>query len=306
MKFSIYQSSRQGGRRYNQDRVAYSYSKEALLLLVADGMGGHFHGEIAAQMTVQLIADMFQHHARPLIRDPLFFLDEAMHKAHEAISDYSHENELLESPRTTCVAAIIQRNIAYWAHVGDSRLYFFRKGRLVTRTMDHSRVQLLFDQGKITEAQMSSHPDRNKIYNCLGGSSPPEVELSKRVVIEPGDTMLLCSDGLWGTLTINEIGSILNAYPLDQAIPELMDHAELRGGQDGDNLSGIAMTWGGQGRSRDATGISTEAMPLDRITTRLEELHAPQSVAGEAAVVSDDDIEKAIAEIQLAIHKYSK
>src|SRR5574340_539350 len=109
MKFSIYQSSRQGGRKYNQDRVAYSYSKEALLMVVADGMGGHFHGEIAAQITVQLIAEMFQKQARPVLRDPLMFLDMAMHGVHSAIGDYSNENELLESPRTTCVAAVIHR-----------------------------------------------------------------------------------------------------------------------------------------------------------------------------------------------------
>jgi serine/threonine protein phosphatase PrpC len=248
---------------------------------------------------------MFQKQAHPTLRDPLFFLDHAMHAVHDAISDYSAENELLESPRTTCVAAVIQRDMAYWAHVGDSRLYFFRQGRLVTRTQDHSRVQQLFDQGRITEAQMTTHPERNKIYNCLGGMIPPEVELSRRMPIESGDILMLCSDGLWGSLSANEIGAILNAYPLDQAIPELMDHAELRGGQDGDNLSAIAMTWGGQGNTQSAGGVSTEMMPLDSFTTQLDALHAPRAKAGEAPV-TDEDIEKAIAEIQLAIKKYSK
>lgn len=305
MKFSIYQSSRQGGRKYNQDRVAYSYSKESLLMVVADGMGGHFHGEIAAQITVQLIAEMFQKQARPILRDPLMFLDMALLGVHNAISDYSNENDLLESPRTTCVAAVIQRDMAYWAHVGDSRLYFFRKGRLLARTQDHSRVQQLFDQGRITEAQMTTHPERNKIYNCLGGMANPDVELSKRMPVEEGDVLMLCSDGLWSMLTANEIGSILNAYPLEHAIPELMDHAELRGGQDGDNLSAIAMTWGGHGNTQAAGGISTEAMPLDSFTTQLDMLHGAREIPGEAPV-SDDDIEKAIAEIQLAIKKYSK
>lgn len=275
-------------------------------MVVADGMGGHFHGEIAAQMTVQLVAEMFQKQAHPTLRDPLFFLDQAMHAVHEAISDYSAENELLESPRTTCVAAVIQRNMAYWAHVGDSRLYFFRQGHLVTRTQDHSRVQQMFEQGLITEEQMTSHPERNKIYNCLGGMMPPEVELSRRTPIEAGDVLMLCSDGLWGSLSVNEIGAILNTYPLDQAIPELMDHAEFRGGQEGDNLSAIAMAWGGQqGGAQAAGGVSTEMMPLDSFTTQLDSLHAPSLKSGEE-IVSDDDIEKAIAEIQLAIKKYSK
>ena len=195
--------------------------------------------------------------------------------------------------------------MAYWAHVGDSRLYFFRHGRLVTRTQDHSRLQQLFEQGHITEAQMITHPDRNKIYNCLGGMMPPEVELSRRMSIEAGDILMLCSDGLWGSLSVNEIGSILNTYPLDQAIPELMDHAEFRGGQDGDNLSAIAMTWGGQGSAQSAGRVSTEMMPLDSFTTQLDVLSVLRDAPG-AAPVSDEDIEKAIAEIQAAIQKYSK
>jgi hypothetical protein len=105
---------------------------------------------------------------------------------------------------------------------------------------------------------------------------------------------------------VNEIGAILNTYPLEQAIPELMDHAEFRGGQDGDNLSAIAMTWGGQGHAQQSTGgVSTEMMPLDSFTTQLDALSVLRDAPG-AAPVSDDDIEKAIAEIQAAIKKYSK
>lgn len=304
MKFSIYQSSRQGGRKYNQDRLAYSYSKEALLMVVADGMGGHFHGEVAAQITAQLIAENFQKQSRPLLRDPQHFLTTALHSAHNAICDYAEDNDLLESPRTTCVACVVQRDFAYWAHVGDSRLYLFRDGRLVTRTQDHSKVQQLFEQGRITEAQMTTHPERNKIYNCLGGPVPPEVELSPKTPIQDGDTVLMCSDGLWGMLSANEIGSILSTYPLDKAIPELLDHAEFRGGQDGDNLSAIAMTWGGKTPPESAPAVSTASMPLDGFTTQMAEFDVAR-VAGETTF-SDDDIERAIAEIHLAIKKYSK
>lgn len=177
MKFSIYQTSRQGGRRYNQDRVAYAYSRESLLMVVADGMGGHFHGEVAAQIAVELVSEMFRKQADPVLRDPSAFLKASVHQAHEAIFNYTTENDLPDFPRTTCVACVIQNDSAFWAHVGDSRLYHFRRGRLVARTRDHSRVQQLLDLGRITEAQMSTHPERNKIYNCLGGEHPPEVEL---------------------------------------------------------------------------------------------------------------------------------
>ncbi len=306
MKFAIFQQSRQGGRKYNQDRVAYSYSKDAVLMVVADGMGGHFHGEVAAQITVQMIADMFQKHAQPHIKDPHRFLSAAMISGHEAILDYTEKHQLLESPRTTCVAAIVQQGHAYWAHVGDSRLYFFRGMRLVTRTKDHSKVQQLFDQDKISEAEMYTPPERNKIYNCLGGFLPPEIELGKRTPIRDGDTLILCSDGVWSVLSETEIASIIDTYTITRAVPELLDHAEFRGGEDGDNLSVVGMTWGephNRGLHHDM--VSTAALPLENLTTRLD----PFSVARAANArqpVSEDDIERAIQEIQTAIKKYSK
>lgn len=305
MKFSIYQSSRQGGRKYNQDRVAYSYSKDSLLLAVADGMGGHLHGELAAQIAVQMLANSFQKQATPTLKDPFAFLAAGMQHAHDAIGDYAVEHNLLETPRTTCVACVVQDGAAYWAHVGDSRLYLFRGTKLLARTRDHSRVQQLFEQGRITEEQMSTHPERNKIYNCLGGMLPPEVELSGKTKVQENDTMVLCSDGLWSMLSINELASVLNAYPLSQAVQELLDHAEFRGGQDGDNLSLIAMKWGGGGAAEVAEPVSTGTMPMDAFTTQIETFNVAREVEGEPSI-SDDDIERAIDEIQMAIKKYSK
>jgi serine/threonine protein phosphatase PrpC len=306
MKFSISQSSRQGGRKYNQDRVAYSYSKEALLMVLADGMGGHFHGEVAAQISVQMVTELFQKHAKPALKDPLAFLNHALHSSHKAIASYADKHGLLESPRTTCVACVVQHNQATWAHVGDSRLYFFRGPQLVARTQDHSKVQQLFEQGRITEAEMLTHPERNKIYNCLGGVLPPEVELSRRMPIQTGDTILLCTDGVWGMLSESEIGAILDTYTITSAIPELLDHAEFRGGEEGDNLSAIGMTWGEtQKHGLHEETVSTAAMPMEEISTQLD----PFSVAhgsGSKPPVTEADIEKAIAEIQEAIKKYSK
>lgn len=305
MKFSIYQASRQGGRKYNQDRIAYSYSKDALLMVVADGMGGHFHGEVAAQITVQMIAENFQKQARPVLKDPFRFLTNAMFSAHEAIESYARKHDLLESPRTTCVACVIQQNHAYWAHVGDSRLYHFRGPKLLWRTQDHSKVQQLFDQGKITFDEMASHPERNKIYNCLGGLLPPEVELSKKTPVRDGDAIMLCTDGVWGLLSEGEIGAILDTYPITKAIPELLDHAEFRGGEEGDNLSAIGVTWGDEKRLLSQQPVSTATMPLDAYTTQIETFNVTRD-ASTSPPVTEDDIERAIQEIQDAIKKYSQ
>ena len=299
MKFTIYQASRQGGRKNNQDRVAYSYSREALLMVVADGMGGHMHGELAAQIAVQTLTEQFQKHAKPRLADPLMFLTEAGQRAHYAINDYAVEQDLLEIPHTTLVVAVVQDNTAYWAHVGDSRLYLFSDGSLIARTEDHTAVAQLVRDGIISEEEAGHHPERNKVSNCLGGYVAPDVECGVPIPLHDADTMLLCTDGIWGMVSIPEVAALLHAYTLEDAVRHLMDHAEFRGGEHGDNLSLIAMTWG-QARMPSKDSISTLALPDGGVTTQINAL----SSVGTAAV-SDDEIERAIAEIQQAIQKIS-
>ncbi|MFP5418241.1 MAG: PP2C family protein-serine/threonine phosphatase [Gammaproteobacteria bacterium] len=301
MKFTIYQASRQGGRKNNQDRVAYSYSRDALLMVVADGMGGHMHGEIAAQIAVQVMTDQFQKKARPRLLDPMAFLDETMLLAHYAINDYAVEQDLLEVPHTTCVAAVIQDGAAYWAHVGDSRLYLFSDGCLIARTEDHTAVAQMVRNGLITEEEAGTHPERNKVSNCLGGYVTPQVECNVPIPLHDADTMLLCTDGIWGMINAHELSALLHAYSLEDAVRHLMDHAEFRGGEHGDNLSLVAMTWG-EARMPSKDSISTLALPDGGVTTQINAL---RPLPGTPAV-SDDEIERAIAEIQQAIQKISK
>jgi serine/threonine protein phosphatase PrpC len=300
MKFTIYQASRQGGRKNNQDRVAYSYSREVLLMVVADGMGGHMHGEIAAQIAVQTLTDQFQKMARPRLDDPQAFLAEAITHAHFAINDYAVEQDLLEIPHTTIVATVIQDNTAYWAHAGDSRLYLFSDGGLIARTEDHTSVAKLVREGLITEEEAAHHPERNRVSNCLGGYIPPQVECNAPIPLHDADTMLLCTDGIWGMISIPEMSALLHAYTLEDAVRHLMDHAEFRGGEHGDNLSLVAMTWG-EARMPSKDSISTLALPDGGVTTQINALHPLPG----ASAVSDDEIERAIAEIQQAIQKIS-
>src|SRR6185369_3061468 len=147
MQFTIFQDSRKGSRSLNQDRIAYTYSRDTLLLVVADGMGGHAGGEIAAQIAVRLFIDRFQQEATPILKNPLTFLHETMVKAHAALGSYSAQFSMLETPRTTCVACIVQAGHAYWVHVGDSRLYLYRRGALMAHTRDHSKVQFIIHLG---------------------------------------------------------------------------------------------------------------------------------------------------------------
>ena len=126
MKFTIYQETRIGKRANNEDRLAHCYSRDALLMVVADGMGGHYYGEVAAQIAVQTLTEAFKREFKPRIRDPFMFLQKGMLNAHRGILDFAGKHHLQDSPRTTCVACIVQNNVAYWAHSGDSRLYLLR------------------------------------------------------------------------------------------------------------------------------------------------------------------------------------
>ncbi|MBS1157076.1 MAG: phosphatase [Proteobacteria bacterium] len=304
MKFTIYQDSRKGGRQYNEDRVGYSYSRDALLMVVADGMGGHLHGEVAAQIAVELVCDQFQKHAKPVLPRPAQFLNETLNMCHDAIFNYASSHRMVEIPRTTCVACLVQDGIAYWAHVGDSRLYLVRNGKTVARTRDHSKVRKMVDAGLITAEEALHHAEKNKVYTCLGGYYPPEIELGGKVALLDGDTLLLCSDGLWGVLPERDITHFLNAFPALFALPQLMDKAEMQGGHDSDNLSAIAVNWHDDdekhGKERDF--ISTQKLDATTISTHISQL----STHDGPAEVTEDDIEKAIAEIQMAIRKYSK
>jgi serine/threonine protein phosphatase PrpC len=302
MRFSIYQESRQGGRSNNEDRIAYCYSKEALLMVVADGMGGHFYGEIASQIAVQTLTNTFQHEAKPTIDDPFRFLQKGITNAHHAIIDYSAKHGLKESPRTTCVACIVQDNIAYWAHAGDSRLYLMRSGKVLSQTRDHSRVRLLMEEGVINEAQAARHPDRNKIYSCLGSEQPPEIDFSRKTLLEQGDVLLLCTDGLWGVISGELMAVALKGSNLMNTVPMLLAQAETKAGAHGDNLSVVAVRWEESYQDEAQHSVSTQTMALNEVTTRFDEFGRNP---GYKTDLSDDEIEKAIDEIRSAIDKYN-
>ena len=306
MKFTIYQESRPGKRANNEDRLAHCYSRDALLMVVADGMGGHYYGEIAAQIAVQSLVESFQREATPAIADPFLFLQKAMTNAHHAITDFADTHNLNDSPRTTCVACIVQDNIAYWAHAGDSRLYLMRDGKVLIHTRDHSRVQLLKDQGVINEAQAAVHPDRNKVYSCLGGRKAPEIEFSRKTPLEAGDVLALCTDGVWGVIPGEMLAVALKTGNLMQAVPMLLSQADIRGGPNADNLSIVAVRWEDSYReegSSPSSVVSTQLMSRDTVTTKLDAFGRNPNYKTE---LSEEEIERAIDEIRSTIQKYSK
>lgn len=313
MQFSVYQESHLGGRKVNQDRMGYSFTRDALLLVLADGMGGHLNGEIAAQIALQTLSLRFQQQAAPYVKKPERFLEESLLAAHHEIHRYRQSHALADTPRTTVVACLIQHNTATWAHCGDSRLYWMRGGQILARTRDHSLIESLIAKGQVAPSERATHPDRNKLFNCLGASALPRIELSGRAGLLPGDVMLLCSDGLWAMLSDDELAQRLREQTIVRAVPEMLRAALAAGGRHADNTTALAVMWQGSPVQDSAnsvtadmsTMISTEALPQDLVGSTIQGLSGTPAAAGGDAF-DDDEIERAIAEIRGAIEKSSQ
>lgn len=242
MKFALAVDTRVGARPYNEDRIGVVCCEQAVLLVLADGMGGHAHGEVAAQIAVDVYSELFKNACKPLLQHPRRFLLNAGHEAHQAILDHAIRHRLSEVPSTTLVVAIVQQGELWVAHAGDSRCYQLREGDVLWRTRDHSHVQRLIDTGFLNEADAHDHPARNRIYNCLGAIGDPDIVLAEVMPIVNGDTVLLCSDGVWGPLRDQEVSRAFVGRLPGVVVPALLSVAEKRAGSQSDNLSAIALT----------------------------------------------------------------
>jgi PPM family protein phosphatase len=305
MEFSIFQETRRGARKVNQDRLGYVYTRDALCLVVADGMGGHVGGEIAAHIVVRLIIERFEAEAKPILSSPVLFLQRAINAAHEALGDYAERFRMVDTPRTTCVACIIQDNAAYWAHAGDSRLYVIRNGILVNRTRDHSKVQYLVDNGVITADEAGRHPDRNKVFSCLGGAFEPSVDFSPRFPLHNDDTLVMCTDGMWSAYTDTEFAAVYSTGGVQQNASAMLNEAERRNGTDCDNLSVIALKWASAipGWSEGPT-TQTDTLALGEFSTQVERTLTLADPNSGRPALSESDIEKAVQEITETLKRH--
>jgi len=296
MKFQLAKETRLGARRINQDRVGHWQTGDAALLVVADGLGGHARGEVAAELAVELMGAAFQREAKPKLADPDAFLARAMDEGHAAIMLEGERLRLPETPRTVIVACVLQDGCAYWTHVGDCRLYYFRQGRILHRTRDHTVVQQLIDQGRIREEAAASHPERNRLIQCLGGYQKPRLEAPQRERLAKDDILVLCSDGLWGPLTQRQLLHALLSRKLDEAIPELVQLAETRAGPQCDNVTVLAMRW-------DEEHVGEKTLPLTPQYGRATEVRDFTATDPDFVHMTDEEIEKAIEELKEALRK---
>jgi PPM family protein phosphatase len=299
MRFSVYQVSRKGGREKNEDRMGYCYTRDSGLFALADGMGGHPEGEVASQLALQTLAAMFQRDCKPTLPDPLRFLHEAIIAGHHQLLRYATQRALIDTPRTTVVACLLQGNAAYWAHCGDSRLYLVRGEKLVARTRDHSYSELQQSLSSVTP--IPDRFNRNVLFTCLGSPGKPVVDTVGPMLLQTGDRLLLCSDGLWGTVDDAVITEQLAKRSIADAVPELVERALRNGGPKSDNVSALAMEW--ESAEDSGAGISTQQLGEEVFASTIQ-----ASVLGSDAPdeLDDAEIERSIREINEAIRRSSQ
>ena len=236
MTFSVAYTSRIGGRDLNEDRSAYCYTSQSVLLLVADGLGGYPLGEVASQMAVDCMVACFRRHAIPRLADSKAFLTRAFLTAHYEILRYAVVRSMAAPPRTTLVAALVQDGQVQWAHCGDSRLYWVRDDAVRARTVDHAGP----DRRHTGQVDV---PQRHVLYTCVGAPTLPRIDVSEPAALEPGDKLLLCSDGLWGPLSDMEIARGIAHLPPHAATETLVQRAYRKAGARSDNLTALALEW---------------------------------------------------------------
>ncbi len=263
MKCAIAQVSHIGRRPSNQDRLGHWRTSHAVLLVAADGMGGHAHGEYAAELALRYAEAAFRREASPRLAEPARFLRAAAMGAHAALLQEAKALDLADNPRTTFVACLVQEGQACWVHVGDSRLYLVRGGAVLARTIDHTLVQQLVDEGRIAPEEARGHPQRNRLLHCLGGVRAPQVGAIGEARLERNDVLLLCTDGLWEPLRDRQIVAGLENADLQEGVSRLARLASERAGADGDNVSALALAWHEAAAPEDdgAQGSRDRALP---------------------------------------------
>lgn len=301
MRFSVYQVSRKGGREKNEDRMGYCYTRDSGLFALADGMGGHPEGEVASQMALQTLAALFQRDAKPTLRDPVRFLHEAIMAGHEQLLRYATEKALLDTPRTTIVACVLQGKAAYWAHCGDSRLYLVRGDKLIARTRDHSYSELQETLSQVVPVH--ERFNRNVLFTCLGSPGKPVIDTVGPLVLQSGDRLMLCSDGLWGTVSDQVIVEALASKPISDSVPELVDRALREAGAKSDNVTVLAFEFEAEDVD-STTAVSTQSLGDDVFASTI------QASVGSGEPHPDEldeaEIERSIREINEAIRRSSQ
>ncbi|HZQ61191.1 MAG TPA: PP2C family serine/threonine-protein phosphatase [Casimicrobiaceae bacterium] len=245
MRLAISALSKPGGREPNEDAFGCWSSDSATFCLLCDGAGGHGGGEVASKLAVRVALARFQ--SVPVSSGAA--IHGALRAAHEAICVAQDGEGHIAQMRSTAVVLAIDtlHGSAMWGHIGDSRLYCFRRGAIIARTIDHSVVQRMVDAGYLAPGDIRDSPERNQLFAALGQEqnfAPAIIDVPLQ--LENGDAFLLCTDGFWGLVADATMIDALRDAPTTEAWLALMEREVVaRGGRDQDNYSALAI-WCGQ------------------------------------------------------------
>lgn len=229
---------------------------KGILTIVADGMGGHASGEVASRMAVDLISEFYYADAQNAPADALRL---AVERANAEIFRHSISDEKFFGMGTTVIALVLLDGEAISAHVGDSRLYLLRGGRMEMLTLDHSQVMEMVKHGIISLEEARHHEDKNVILRAVGTQAQVEVEISEAFPVEAGDEFLLCSDGLCDMLDDEEIRQIWAANRnVHEACEKLIEEAKQRGGHDNITVGIVRVAAAGETESVDSVKVTRE------------------------------------------------
>ncbi len=198
-------------RDHNEDSIAFSFpenDRQNLIAVVADGMGGHNAGEVASKMACDLLLDYCTENWKQ--HDPEILLHKAFIKAHQKIIETGNSNSEQKGMGTTATSVIIQQDVCYMGHIGDSRAYLLRNGTLMQLSTDHTLVNQMFESGEITEKERDHHPMKNVLLQALGTTPTIQPQVpSDGWAIQEGDRLFLCSDGVYDALSLEDIKDLL-------------------------------------------------------------------------------------------------
>lgn len=293
MKYEAAQINRLGNRDANEDRFDIVEHEGTILMVLADGMGGHSGGEIAAQVYVSTIRKRFCSAAKP-VADIENFIASSIVAAHQAVVSIGNRQTPPISPRTTGVIAVIQNGILDFAHIGDSRLYLIRNNRIAFRTRDNSYVERLFQKGKISEEEMMTHPKRHHLSECIGGDpTPPMITRGRPTPLKYGDVVLMCSDGFWGGIAEEKMCAKLSLTGLEDALDDMAQAAEHETYPASDNISVIAVHWQQEGHAVQAQAdVTTGEEPSQEVIETTDKLD-----------IAIDEIERTIKQFESEMKK---
>ena len=233
--------SRRGNRSENQDCAEQYIDDAQAVFIVADGLGGHKNGRFAARYFCERFIQQTIRHHTVLHKDPARILQELFTLAeHDLLKALKSYPDGLEA-RTTCVIAYCSEEVTLSLHMGDSRFYFLDQKRIIWQSKDHSAVQLMVDRKQISKQEALTHPERNRIYKCLGGPTRLTPDLQELPALKQAEVIVVCSDGFWHCMSQQRLGTLVNASDFDLQLQLLTQQAIRDANGKSDNVTAIAV-----------------------------------------------------------------